>query len=129
MKINIPVSVGELIDKLTILELKRQWSYGEEKLKHILHETSELDKLYEQNIKETDEIIQCRSNLYEINRYIWMIEDKIRKKENRKEFDEEFIQLARDVYITNDKRFEAKNKINNILNSEIKEVKSYESYS
>ena len=129
MKINIPVSVGELIDKLTILELKRQWSHDEEKLKHILHETSELDKLYEQNIKETDEIIQCRSNLYEINRYIWMIEDKIRKKENRKEFDEEFIQLARDVYITNDKRFEAKNKINNILNSEIKEVKSYESYS
>ena len=129
MKINIPVSVGELIDKLTILELKRQWSYGEEKLKHILHETSELDKLYEENIKETDEIIQCRSDLYEINRYIWMIEDRIRKKENRKEFDEEFIQLARDVYITNDKRFEAKNKINNILNSEIKEVKSYESYS
>ena len=129
MKINIPVSVGELIDKLTILELKRQRSHDEEKLKHILHETSELDKLYEQNIKETDEIIQCRSNLYEINRYIWMIEDKIRKKENRKEFDEEFIQLARDVYITNDKRFEVKNKINNILNSEIKEVKSYESYS
>ena len=129
MKINIPVSVGELIDKLTILELKRQWSCDEEKLKHILHETSELDKLYEQNIKETDEIIECRSNLYEINRYIWMIEDKIRKKENRKEFDEEFIQLARDVYITNDKRFEVKNKINNILNSEIKEVKSYESYS
>ena len=129
MKINIPVSVGELIDKLTILELKRQWSHDAEKIKHILHETSELDKLYEQNIKETDEIIQCRSNLYEINRYIWMIEDKIRKKENRKEFDEEFIQLARDVYITNDKRFEVKNKINNILNSEIKEVKSYESYS
>ena len=129
MKINIPVSAGELIDKLTILELKRQWSYDEEKLKHILHETSYLDKLYEENIKETDEIIQYRSNLYEINRYIWMIEDKIRKKENRKEFDEEFIQLARDVYITNDKRFEVKNKINNILNSEIKEVKSYESYS
>ena len=129
MKINIPVSVGELIDKLTILELKRQYSYDEEKLKHILYETSYLDKLYEDNIKETDEIIQCRSNLYEINRHIWMIEDRIRKKENRKEFDEEFIQLARDVYISNDKRFEVKNKINNILNSEIKEVKSYESYS
>jgi hypothetical protein len=58
-----------------------------------------------------------------------MIEDRIRKKENRKEFDDEFIQLARDVYITNDKRFEVKNKINNLLNSEIKEVKTYESYS
>lgn len=129
MKINIPVSVGELIDKLTILELKRQWSHDEKKLKHILHEMSELEKLYEKNIKETDELIECRSSLYKINSYIWTVEDRIRKKENRKEFDEEFIRLARDVYITNDKRFEVKNKINNILNSEIKEVKSYESYS
>ena len=129
MKINIPVSVGELIDKLTILELKRQWTNNSERLKHILHEMSELEKLYEQNIEKKDEIIEHRANLYEINRYIWMIEDRIRKKENRKEFDDEFIQLARDVYITNDKRFEVKNKINNFLNSEIKEVKTYESYS
>tara|TARA_X000001316_G_C917553_1_gene31755 strand:- start:776 stop:1165 length:390 start_codon:yes stop_codon:yes gene_type:complete len=129
MKINIPVSVGELIDKLTILELKRQWTNNSEKLKYILHEMSELEKLYKQNIEKKDEIIEHRANLYEINRYIWMIEDRIRKKENRKEFDGEFIQLARDVYITNDKRFEVKNKINNLLNSEIKEVKTYESYS
>ena len=129
MKINIPVSVGELIDKLTILELKRQYSYNSEKLKHILHEMSELEKLYEQNIEKKDEIIKHRADLYEINRYLWMIEDRIRKKENRKEFDDEFIQLARDVYITNDKRFEVKNKINNLLDSEIKEVKTYESYS
>ena len=129
MKINIPVSVGELIDKLTILELKRQWTNNSERLKHILHEMSELEKLYEQNIEKKDEIIEHRANLYEINRYLWMIEDRIRKKENRKEFDDEFIQLARDVYITNDKRFEVKNKINNFLNSEIKEVKTYESYS
>ena len=129
MKINIPVSVGELIDKLTILELKRQWTNNSERLKHILHEMSELEKLYEQNIEKKDEIIEHRANLYEINRYLWMIEDRIRKKENRKEFDGEFIQLARDVYITNDKRFEVKNKINNLLNSEIKEVKTYESYS
>ena len=129
MKINIPISVGELIDKLTILELKRQYTHNSEKLKNILHEMSELQKLYEQNIEKEDEIIEYRANLYEINRYIWMIEDRIRKKENRKEFDDEFIQLARDVYITNDKRFEVKNKINNFLNSEIKEVKTYESYS
>ena len=129
MKINIPVSVGELIDKLTILELKRQWTNNSERLKHILHEMSELEKLYEQNIEKKDEIIKHRADLYEINRYLWMIEDRIRKKENRKEFDDEFIQLARDVYITNDKRFEVKNKINNFLNSEIKEVKTYESYS
>ena len=129
MKINIPVSVGELIDKLTILELKRQWTNNSERLKHILHEMSELEKLYEQNIEKKDEIIEHRADLYEINRYLWMIEDRIRKKENRKEFDGEFIQLARDVYITNDKRFEVKNKINNLLNSEIKEVKTYESYS
>ena len=129
MKINIPVSVGELIDKLTILELKRQWTNNSERLKHILHEMSELEKLYEQNIEKKDEIIKHRADLYEINRYLWMIEDRIRKKENRKEFDGEFIQLARDVYITNDKRFEVKNKINNLLNSEIKEVKTYESYS
>ena len=95
----------------------------------ILHEMSELQKLYEQNIEKKDKIIEYRADLYEINRYIWMIEDRIRKKENRKEFDDEFIQLARDVYITNDKRFEVKNKINNLLNSEIKEVKTYESYS
>ena len=129
MKINIPESVGELIDKLTILELKRQWTNNSERLKHILHEMSELEKLYEQNIEKKDEIIEHRANLYELNRYLWMIEDRIRKKENRKEFDGEFIQLARDVYITNDKRFEVKNKINNLLNSEIKEVKTYESYS
>jgi DNA repair ATPase RecN len=129
MKINIPISAGELIDKLTILELKRQWTYDTEKLKHILHEKSELEKLYKEHIEQTDQIISYRADLYEINRCLWMIEDRIRKKENLKEFDEEFVELARDVYITNDKRFEAKNKINNLLNSEIKEMKSYESYS
>jgi hypothetical protein len=129
MKINIPISVGELIDKLTILELKRQWSHDSEKIKHILYEMSELQKLYDENIEKKDEIIEYKANLYEINRCLWMIEDRIRKKENRKEFDNEFIQLARDVYMTNDKRFKIKNEINIFLNSEIKEVKSYESYS
>jgi hypothetical protein len=90
---------------------------------------SELQKLYDENIEKKDEIIEYKANLYEINRCLWMIEDRIRKKENRKEFDKEFIQLARDVYMTNDKRFKIKNEINIFLNSEIKEVKSYESYS
>ena len=129
MKINIPISAGELIDKLTILELKRKWTYDTKKLEHILHEKSELEKLYKEHIEQTDQIISYRADLYEINRCLWMIEDRIRKKENLKEFDEEFIELARDVYITNDKRFEVKNKINTFLNSEIKEMKSYESYS
>jgi len=94
-----------------------------------LHELSELSQLFQSKIKITSVIAAHKADLYEINRHIWLIEDRIRKKEYLKEFDEDFIELARDVYTSNDKRFELKNSLNKILNSDIREVKSYESYS
>lgn len=136
MKINVPVSIGELVDKLTILEIKsvkiddhkknqeiyKEKTLLEEELKKITH--TELDCGF-----HIGDLLALKADLYEINRGLWHIEDKIRVCEKNKDFGAEFVRLARDVYYTNDKRFEIKNEINQLTNSEVKEVKSYESYS
>ena len=123
--INVPISVGELIDKITILEIKKD-KLKNLKLKNIVKELSFLRAVIEKNnIFIPDEIF---FQLKSINLKLWDIEDKIRIKEKNKEFDKEFIELARSVYLNNDRRSETKKELNIIFNSEIIEEKSYEKY-
>ena len=123
--INVPISVGELIDKITILEIKKN-KLKNLKLKNILKELTFLRAVLEKNsISIPDEIyFQLKS----INLKLWDIEDKIRIKEKNKEFDNEFIELARSVYLNNDRRSATKKELNIMFNSEIIEEKSYEKY-
>ena len=123
--IHVPISIGELIDKITILEIKKD-KLKNLKLKNILKELSFLRSVLEKNsIFIPDEIfLQLKS----INLTLWDIEDKIRIKEKNKEFDNEFIELARSVYLNNDRRSETKKELNIMFNSEIIEEKSYEKY-
>jgi hypothetical protein len=120
----IPVSVGELLDKLSILKIKREKIKDDQKLSHIINEFDLIERISSDFL-----IIQSVSSyfqdLYAVNEKLWEIEERIRIKEQTKEFDSEFIELARSVYLTNDDRFNLKNKINEITNSLIKEQKSY----
>ena len=129
MRIEIPVSVGELIDKLTILEIKKSKITDNEKLKNIQLEFELLNKKYQTKLKDTKELQVFYDALLEVNHKLWKIEDKIRILENNKEFNEEFIDLARSVYKSNDERFAIKNEINKTFDSEIQEQKEYENYS
>ncbi len=123
--INAPISIGELIDKITILEIKKN-KLQNSKLENVLKELSYLRKLIEKHqIEITDNLF---TQLKEINLTLWNIEDQIRIKEKKKEFDNIFIELARSVYFTNDKRSEIKKRINRLSNSEITEEKSYAEY-
>ena len=123
--IHVPISIGELIDKITILEIKKD-KLKNLKLKNILKELSFLRAVLEKNsISIPDKIFL---ELKSINLALWDIEDKIRIKEKNKEFDNEFIKLARSVYLNNDRRSETKKELNIMLNSEIIEEKSYEKY-
>ena len=123
--VNVPISIGELIDKITILEIKKD-KLKKFKLKNILKELSFLRAVLEKDsIFIPDEIfLQLKS----INLTLWDIEDKIRIKEKNKEFDNEFIELARSVYLNNDRRSETKKELNLMFKSEIIEEKSYEKY-
>ena len=123
--INAPISIGELVDKITILEIKKN-KLQNSKLKNVLKELSFLRKLMEKHqIEITDDLF---TQLKEINLTLWNIEDKIRIKEKNKEFDNIFIELARSVYFKNDKRAEIKKSINQLSNSEITEEKFYADY-
>ena len=123
--INAPISIGELVDKITILEIKKN-KLQNSKLENVLKELSFLRKLMEKHqIEITDNLF---TQLKEINLTLWNIEDQIRIKEKKKEFDNIFIELARSVYFTNDKRSEIKKRINRLSNSEITEEKSYSEY-
>ena len=123
--INAPISIGELVDKITILEIKKN-KLQNSKLENVLKELSFLRKLMEKHqIEITDSLF---TQLKEINLTLWNIEDQIRIKEKNKEFDNIFIELARSVYFTNDKRSEIKKRINRLSNSEITEEKSYAEY-
>ena len=126
MKINIPVSVGELVDKVTILEIKIKMINDKTKLKDVRKELDLLKKVF---IKKNIDIKKIKSdtdNLKKINQRLWFIEDKKRKHEKLKKFDSNFIKLARNVYKLNDKRAMYKFNINKITGSDIIEVKSYE---
>ena len=123
--INAPISIGELIDKITILEIKKN-KLQNSKLENVLKELSFLRKLM---VKHQIEINNdLFTQLKEINLTLWDIEDQIRIKEKNKEFDNTFIELARSVYFKNDKRAEIKKSINRLSNSEITEEKFYSEY-
>ena len=124
MNIQIPISTGELLDKLSILEIKKDKVKDSAKLKNINHEYDLLINL-SKNLKDKDE--KSFNSLYEeilkVNKKLWDIEDKIRILESEKKFDEEFISVARSVYFINDDRFDLKKKINETFGSDVAEEK------
>lgn len=122
----IPVSIGELLDKISILQIKQQKITDQDKLKHVSYELQLLtQRLKELKLEKTQAFIE---DIQRVNTVLWDIEDQIRVKEKSGEFDHEFISLARSVYKTNDERFIIKNKINEFYGSSVVEVKSYEKY-
>ena len=127
-QINVPISPGELVDKITILEIKKEFITDDNKLKNINHEYDLLMQIYIDNISKTEGIANLKKQLKEINLELWEIEDKIRDCEREKSFTDIFIELARSVYFTNDKRSQIKLKINLLLNSKLVEEKSYKDY-
>ena len=130
MKINVEISCGELLDKLTILEIKSQKITNQKKLENITKEKKQLEEFSELLKKESVEsYISFYSELLEVNKKLWDIEDEIRILEKNSSFSDEFISLARSVYFTNDERFSCKNDINIFYGSEINEVKEYVEYS
>ena len=125
--IQAPVSVGELIDKLSILHVKQTKITNKEKLEYI---NKEFELLYNlsSGYLDNSEIESLYHQLVEINSKLWDVEDRLRVIETEKRFEGEFIDYARKVYFTNDERFRLKNEINKISNSEIREVKEYVKY-
>lgn len=128
MSIKIDVSVGEIMDKLTILEIKAEKIQDEAKLANVRKERDSLLPVISQPAYQTDEVKQLVAKLKSINLKLWDIEDDIRLKEADKAFDEGFIELARSVYFTNDERAAVKKQINLTTGSELVEEKSYEDY-
>ena len=127
MLISTPVSLGELLDKISILMIKKDKITDEKKLLLIKEELSFLTQTLEKNITKV-KVKNFLEELIEINSKLWVIEDDIRELERKKQFDNTFIELARSVYITNDERSQLKLKINKDFGSKIVEVKSYEGY-
>ena len=129
MNIEIPISVGELVDKLTILEIKKEKIKDTNKKININNEYDKLSKLETKlKNKNEEEYTKLFNELKTINLKLWEIEDKIRILESETKFNEEFVELARSVYFTNDERFESKNKINKYFGSEFAEEKQYIEY-
>ena len=127
MIINIPVSLGELVDKISILKIKKKNIIDKEKLILINSELFLLESILTETVK-SKKIKKYLDDLTNINLELWKIEDEIRDCEKIKNFDQKFIDLARSVYITNDKRSKIKLQINNNFGSTLVEVKSYEKY-
>ena len=125
-KILAEISAGELIDKITILEIKKEKISNKEKLVEVNKELSSLNETLKKSINDESKIINFKNDLKRINLKLWDIEDGKRSAEKNNKFDEKFIQLARNVYKFNDDRAKIKLAINNALGSNIKEVKSYE---
>ena len=125
-KILAEISAGELIDKITILEIKKVRIVNKDKLIEIEKELFSLNETMKKFIPDHSKISKFKDNLKEINLKLWDIEDGKRSAEKNKEFGKEFIELARNVYKFNDERAKIKLAINNALGSNIKEVKSYE---
>ena len=127
-KIIIEVSIGELLDKISILEIKQGKIKNPEKLKFINNEHSILKDQLRKNIKSDDKLNNLYQTLKEINAKLWIIEDDKRQCEKDKDFGEKFIKLSRDVHFLNDDRAKIKLEINNHTGSVIKEIKEYTSY-
>ena len=127
-KIIVEVSVGELLDKISILEIKQEKIKDHEKLKFIKNEYTILKKQLENNVKTDQKLNDLFQSLKEINAKLWIIEDDKRQCEKEKDFGEKFIKLSRDVHFFNDNRAKIKLEINNYTGSIIKEIKEYTSY-
>ena len=125
-KILAEISAGELIDKITILEIKKEKISNKEKLVEVNKELVSLNETLKKFINDENKISSFKNDLKNINLKLWDIEDGKRSAEKNNQFDEKFIQLARNVYKFNDERAKIKLAINNALGSNIKEVKSYE---
>ena len=125
-KILAEISAGELIDKITILEIKKEKINNKEKLAEVNKELLSLNETLKKSINDESKIINFKNDLKNVNLKLWDIEDGKRSAEKNNQFDEKFIQLARNVYKFNDERAKIKLAINNAFGSNIKEVKSYE---
>ena len=127
-RIIVEVSVGELLDKISILEIKQEKIKDPDKLKFIKAEYSILREQLNNKVKSTDEVNKLYKSLKEINLKLWVIEDDKRLCEKEKKFDEKFIKLSRDVHFLNDERAKIKFEINTLTDSNIKEIKEYTDY-
>tara|TARA_B100000161_G_C33512295_1_gene396944 strand:+ start:404 stop:793 length:390 start_codon:yes stop_codon:yes gene_type:complete len=128
MEIKGPISLGELIDKITILEIKNEKINDKEKLKNISNELDKLFSLLNSLQLSKKDLDKYSKQLYVVNKKLWETEDVLRALENEKSFNKEFIENARNVYKLNDERFRIKNKLNTQFSSEIIEEKSYKEY-
>jgi DNA repair ATPase RecN len=124
----VPISWGELFDKITILQIKLENLTSKDALENVERELKQLQSIFIKYFPKNTEAKQLEEELKQINQQLWDIEDKIRDKERNKFFDDEFIQLARSVYIINDERSRIKRKINDVFGSEFVEEKSYPEY-
>lgn len=129
MSINIELSVGELLDKITILQIKAERISEQAKLENINKELQVLTAIWDASVYSQSDLKEDLQALKKVNEALWDIEDKIRDKERDQSFDKEFIDLARSVYFTNDERAEIKKVINTKTGSELVEEKSYSDYS
>lgn len=127
-EILVPISPGELLDKITILEIKAERIDKPEKVANVRHELELLSKVWSDFVTEDKVVADLHRQLKTINEELWEIEDDIRDEERQNRFGERFIALARAVYVTNDKRAQAKKEVNLHLGSEIIEEKSYRNY-
>lgn len=128
MGITVPVSWGEFVDKITILEIKMDRIQDREKRENISRELQALSLIFKRNCPEPEKIKELKYKLREVNEKLWVIEDDIRRCEKEGDFSQRFIDLARSVYINNDKRAGLKREINTVLHSDFFEEKSYEDY-
>lgn len=126
--ITAEISIGELVDKITVLEIKTERIKDQAKLKNVQTELNSLNQTFYQDVQQTKTMQDLKNQLKTINEKLWTIEDDIRNKERYRAFDQEFIELARSVYYTNDLRCEIKRKINNLAGSHLVEEKSYSDY-
>jgi hypothetical protein len=128
MNVKVEISIGEFFDKVTILEIKNERIKDADKLININKELSALNALLAELPFSREDVAAEVSELKQINESLWVIEDDIRDQESKKQFDDKFVELARAVYITNDKRSDVKRQINLKLGSDFVEEKSYEEY-
>ncbi len=126
--IQVPISPGELLDKITILQIKAERIQDSTKVANVKVELDSLSNVWKQSVTSDTAIEALTNELKTINEKLWEIEDDIRDEERNKQFGERFIELARSVYVTNDDRANAKKKVNLHLNSSIVEEKSYQDY-
>lgn len=127
MTLLVPVSWGELLDKISILRIKSERMEDPAKLENVRHELEQLE-LIRGRVEESDELVRLEGELRRVNESLWEIEDEIRLCEKAKDFGPRFVELARAVYTTNDRRAEVKYLVNMLLGSDVVEEKSYEKY-